>query len=102
MGSFTNFADKKLIILDEMKRVLKRSGTIIISAYSEERMKLYNSIGLKIKEVKDGSVYFENISKDNVSEQFTQDQLESIFKKANLQIVELIKTDIAYICVISK
>lgn len=35
MTTFANFADKKIIILNEMKRILKKSGKIIISVFSE-------------------------------------------------------------------
>ncbi|MDO8660903.1 MAG: class I SAM-dependent methyltransferase, partial [Candidatus Woesearchaeota archaeon] len=58
IGTFSNFARKKYKILAEMKRVLRKDGCIIISAYSEkafeERMKMYKSIaGDSIVQVRD-------------------------------------------------
>ena len=106
--TFANFADKKFVILEEMKRVLKESGKIIISAFSEdateERMKAYKSLGVKIKEVKDGTVVFDfddNLG-DNTSEQFTKEQLEDIFSQANLKIENMTKVNIAYLCTLIK
>jgi ubiquinone/menaquinone biosynthesis C-methylase UbiE len=106
MGSFVNFADEKYKILGEAKRVLKDNGRIIISVFSEdameERMKVYSSIGVKIKDIKNGRVIFDDISDDNISEQFTKEQLENIFSKSNLKIKDITKVNIAYLCTLSK
>lgn len=104
MTTFANFADKKFIILEEMKRVLKESGKIIISVFSEnaldERMKVYKATWVKIKEILNGNVVFG----DNVgeSEQFNKEELENIFFKANLHIKEIKKVNIAYLCTVGK
>ena len=62
MTTFANFADKKFRVIEEMKRVLKEFGKIIISVFSEdaldERMKIYKSSGVKIKEIKKRNCYF--------------------------------------------
>ena len=106
MGTFANFAEDKFEVLKEMKRVLKKSGKIIISVYSEdafdERIKVYKASGVKINEIKNGTVIFEETLGDNISEQFTKKQLEDIFSQANLQIEDLTKVNIAYLCTLTK
>lgn len=106
MTTFANFGDKKFIVLEEMKRVLKKSGKIIISVFSEdaldERMKVYKASGVKIKEIKDGNVVFDESVGDNVSEQFTKKQLEHIFSRANLHIEDIQELNIAYLCTLTK
>ena len=102
MTTFANFADKKYAILEEMKRVLKKDGKIIISVFSEEaleeRMKIYKSCGVKIKEIKGGTVIFDESLGDNISEQFSKEDLEAIFLKVNLEIEDITKIGIAYLC----
>lgn len=106
MTTFANFADKKFIILDEMERVLKDSWKIIISVFAEnaleERMKVYQNVWVEIKEILDGNVTFDESVWDNISEQFSKQQLEDIFGKAGLHIEEIKKVNIAYLCTISK
>jgi ubiquinone/menaquinone biosynthesis C-methylase UbiE len=106
MTTFANFGDKKFIVLKEMKRVLKKTGKIIISVFSEdafeERMKIYKASGVKIKEIKDGNVVFDESVGDNVSEQFTKKQLEDIFSRANLHIEDITRLNIAYLCTLTK
>ena len=106
MTTFANFADKKFKALEEMRRVLKDSGKIIISVFSEnaleERMRVYKTLGVKIKEVKNGTVIFDESLGDNISEQFTKEQLENIFSKVNLKIEDIKKVDIAYLCTLVK
>jgi ubiquinone/menaquinone biosynthesis C-methylase UbiE len=106
MTTFANFADKKFIILDEMNRVLKNSGKIIISVFSEdaldERMKVYKAAGVKIKEIRNGTVVFDKSLGDNISEQFSKKQLEDIFSQTDLHIKEIRKANIAYLCTLTK
>jgi len=106
MGTFANFADKKTGILKEMRRVLKQSGKIIISVFSEdafdERMKLYKQTGVKIKEIKGTTVVFDESLGDNISEQFSEKELRVIFKQTNLKVEDMTKVDIAYLCTLSK
>jgi len=106
MTTFANFADNKFIILEEMKRVLKNSGKIIISVFSEdaleERMKVYKASGVKIKKIENGKVVFDESLGDNISEQFSKEQLEDIFSRANLKIEDITKVNIAYLCTLSK
>jgi ubiquinone/menaquinone biosynthesis C-methylase UbiE len=55
MTTFANFAEKKLDVLSEMKRVLRIDGKIIISVFSEsaleERMKVYSQVGITIDRI---------------------------------------------------
>lgn len=106
MTTFANFADKKFKVLEEMKRVLKKSGKIIISVFSEdaldERMKIYKGARVKIKEIKNGTVVFDESMDDNISEQFTKEQLKNIFTQANLKIEDMTKVNIAYLCTLTK
>lgn len=89
-----------------IKRVLKKSGKLVISTYSEdafeERMKGYKASGVNIREVKEGTVIFNESLGDNISEQFTKRQLEDIFFQANLQIKDITKTGISYLCKLTK
>src|SRR3989344_2685992 len=106
MTTFANFTYKKFIILEEMKRVLKNSGKIIISVFSEdaleERMKVYKASGIIIKSIENGKVVFDESVGDNISEQFSEEQLEDIFSRANLKIEDITKVNIAYLCTLSK
>jgi ubiquinone/menaquinone biosynthesis C-methylase UbiE len=107
IGTFANFGSIKFKVLEEMKRVLKKEGKIIISVFSEdalsERLKVYKLIECPIKEVKDnGTVIFDESVGDNISEQFSKEQLEEIFERANLKINEIIKKGIGYFCLLSK
>jgi len=105
MGTFTNLAEKKLLVLKEIRRVLKKSGKIIISTFSEdaleERMKIYKALGSKIKEIKETTVIFDESLGDNISEQFSEQQLRNIFSQINLKVEDITKTGIAYLCTLS-
>lgn len=107
MTTFANFGDKKYEVLDEMKRVLKDNGSIIISVYGEdaleERMKMYRKLKAKIKDIsKDGTVTFDEWGGDNTSEQFSKNKLLNMFKKAKLGVEQIKKVKIAYICKVKK
>ncbi|MBU3897154.1 MAG: class I SAM-dependent methyltransferase [Nanoarchaeota archaeon] len=106
MTTFANFGDDKFKILDEMKRVMKDNGTIIISVFSEnafeERMKLYKKVNFPIKKIEGTTVHYESKYDVGISEQFTEKQLREIFNKAKLNIIELKKLDISYIVKLNK
>ena len=108
-GTFANFGEDKFKVLDEMKRVLQDDGKIIISVYSDEslkeRMALYNKLEFKIKRIeKDGTIIFDDVKTEGVSEQFSEKQLRDIASKSNLNVDKIVKTKnrIAYLCVFSK
>lgn len=103
--TFGNFGNKKSIILNEMKRVLKKSGSIIIDVFSEdaleERLKVYKKSRGKFK-VEGTTVFFDDGLGDKISEQFNQEQLKNIFSKAKLRIENITKINIAYLCKLKK
>ena len=105
MTTFANFAKDKFDILSEMKRVLKSEWKIVISVFNEdalsERMKVYNNVKVKIKEVLDWVVCFD-FEWANISEQFSKEQLITIFEKSWFVIDDITKKWIAYLCTISK
>jgi thymidylate synthase len=69
----------------------------------EKRLKIYKKAKVKIKEIKDnGNVIFDEDSKDNISEQFSKEDLLKIFEKVNLKVNEIKRVDIAYLCKLSK
>ncbi|MFA5987383.1 MAG: class I SAM-dependent methyltransferase [Candidatus Paceibacterota bacterium] len=106
MGTFGNFADGKIPILREMSRVLSGTGKIVVSVYSEdafdERMKLYRSLGTKIKEIRGTTVIFDESLGDNISEQFSEKELRDIFSKVDLRVDNVTKVGIGYICLLGK
>ncbi len=65
-------------------------------------MKVYEILGVKIKEISNGKVIFDESLGDNVSEQFSREQLENIFSQANLTSIDITKVGIAYLCTLSK
>jgi SAM-dependent methyltransferase len=106
IGTFANFGDEKLIILEEIKRILKHDGKIIISVYSEdaleERLKTYKKHKVIIKEIKKDGTVILDINRDGISEQFSQNKLVEIFNKVHLRLDKIIKAGIGYICLLSK
>ena len=106
MTTFSNFGDYKIEILNEIYRVVKNNGTVIISMYGDnafnERMKIYKKFKSPIKAIKGTTVYFHERIGDNVSEQFSKKQLTEIFNKTKLKIVEIKRAGIFYICKLRK
>ena len=106
MTTFANFGDKKYGVLNEMKRVLKNNGVIIISVFSEEafkeRMKLYKKINFPIKKVVGTTVTYVGEWGDDTSEQFSKEELEKIFVRVKLKVIEIKKLNMAYICKLEK
>lgn len=103
MMTLVNFAHNKVKALEEMKRVTKETGKIIISVYAdkalENRLEMYKRIEVPIKEIKDGYVTFDESVGAHTSEQFTKEQLEELAKKAGLKITNCEEAGIlAYIC----
>jgi len=100
-NTFGNFLDKKEAILNQMKRVCKKGGKIIISVYSEaalkNRIEDYKEAGLHIVKTEGGTIYTEE---GLVSEQFSVESLRDIFRKTGL-FAEIKKmTPISYLCII--
>jgi len=90
------------------RKLIRKKGYIIISTYSEkalsERLKFYKKIAEgNIKKVKeDGTVIFDDGEEDGISEQFSKEQLISIFEKVGLKLEDIKDVSISYICKISK
>ena len=107
VDSFVNFGEYKFKALEEMKRVLKDDGIIILSVFSEdafeERMKQYKKYNSPIKEIKGTTVYFDfETEGENLSEQFSKKDIESIATKAKLKLLDIKKEGIGYICKLGK
>ena len=106
MTTFANFGKNKIKALLEMKRVVKKDGYIIISTFSEnafdERIKVYKKFNAPIKEIKGTTVIFDKELKDNISEQFSKEQLLDFFNKVKLKAIDIKKFGIGYICKLKK
>lgn len=105
--TFSNLAQKKLKILEEMKRVLKKSGKIIVTCYSEKalktRLEMYKKLNVPIKEInKNGTVIFSESLGDNISEQFSEEELKKIFTDADLKILDITSKGIGQYAVLEK
>jgi demethylmenaquinone methyltransferase / 2-methoxy-6-polyprenyl-1,4-benzoquinol methylase len=106
MTTFANFGDNKLKILNEMKRVLKNDGNIIISVFSEkafdDRMRVYKKVNCQILEINGTTVKYKSKYGNETSEQFSEKQLRDIFEKSKLNVLEIKKLDISYIVKLKK
>lgn len=103
LGLIGNVGELKEKIFSETSRVLKDGGVVILSIYAEtafeERMKMYEQIGVPVKNVVGTTVYFDESVGASISEQFSLDQLKEFGEKAGLTMVDHIKVgDLAYIC----
>jgi len=103
---------KKIIGIDNDSNAIERSKEALkdsqnVEIYSEdafeERMKLYNRVKVSIKEIKGTTVIFEEgFGGENISEQFSKEELEEIFNKVGLNIIEIKKIGMGYVCKLSK
>ena len=86
-------------VLDELKRITKKDGKIIISVYSENALEVqkefYRNIGLEIIKIDDNFVY---TNQDFISERFTKEKLERLFAFVNLKAKIIQLTPISYVC----
>lgn len=102
MLTLVNFSNNKLKALSEMKRVMKREGSILLSVYSDsafdERLKMYNEINAPIKRITGTTFCFNFYSGETLSEQFSLPRLQKLCAKAGLRIVAYVLTDIGLIC----
>lgn len=103
IGSLCNAGDKKVRWLEEMGRVSKKNGSIILSVYSEdafdERIKFYKKLKVPIKKIEGTKVFLDDKEiKDNTSEQFSKKDLEELFSKSKLELIGIVKSGIGYIC----
>jgi len=97
-NTFGNLPSIKLNVLKEMRRVCRKGGKVIVSVYSEKsldlRVKSYKKVGVEILKIEEGVVY----ARGFISEQFSKEELENLFKKffQGVRIVEL--TPFSYLC----
>ncbi|MFH1606755.1 MAG: class I SAM-dependent methyltransferase [Nanoarchaeota archaeon] len=102
-NTFGDFADHKLNILREMKRVCKKDGKIFVSVYSENateyRIKEYKKIGIEISKIQNGNIF---TSEGLKLEQFTKEKLKNIFNEVGLEVKIIELNQISYICVANK
>ncbi len=102
-NTFGDFKKDKLEILNEMKRVTKKDGKIIISVYSEKALKArlegYKQIGIEINKIKDGTVYTKG---GLVLEQFSKKDLINLCKEVNQNNITIKSLNkISYMCIIN-
>jgi len=102
-----NLDNGKEKAFQEISRVLKDDGFVILSTFAEtafeERMKIYKQVGVSIKQIDGTKVTFDESVGANTSEQFSLEDIENIAKIAGLKISESHKVgSIAYICKLEK
>lgn len=102
MLTLVNLGDRKADALKEMKRVMKSTGKIIISVYSEDawnhRIQQYKAISLPIKEISGTKVILNEFNEGSTSEQLSLNDLEGIADRAELKVQDVLKVPgIAYI-----
>jgi len=102
-NTFGNLSDKKENVIKEITRILKKDGKILLSVYADGakdlRIKAYRDIGLKADLKEDGTVIFEE---GLLSEEFSKQQLEIIFKKFGLKVQFVDINSIAMLCIASR
>ncbi len=102
LETIANLAQNKIPVLREINRVLKDSGKIIASVFSEDafeaRMEIYKKLNAPIKEIVGTTVIFDESLGANRSEQFSLDEVSVMADEAGLKITHHKKIDkIAYI-----
>jgi ubiquinone/menaquinone biosynthesis C-methylase UbiE len=106
VGVYSNLGKSKHKALTEVRRVLKKDGILILSAYHEhafsERMKYYRKVQVPIQKIVGTTVYFPSGIGDRISEQFSKSELKIQFAKAKLSLVHIHKKGIGYVCVLKK
>ena len=102
-ATFGNLAGKKKQALKEIKRILKPSGKILFSVYSEKslpiRLEKYRNDPLEHKVSRKGTVYgLKNGQILISSEQYSPDKIQKIFKRCGGKNCKIIgETVLAYI-----
>lgn len=102
-ATFGNLAGKKKQVLREIKRILKPSGKMLFSVYSEKslpiRLEKYKNDPLDHKVSRTGTVYgMQNGRVLISSEQYSPDKIEKVFKRYGGKELKIIgKTAMAYI-----
>lgn len=102
-----NLDNDKESAFKEIARVLKDDGFVILSTFAEtafeERMRIYNQVGVPIKNIEGTRVIFDESVGANISEQFSLEEIENLAKLAGFKVSEYEKVgQIAYVCILRK
>ena len=102
-NTFGNLGKNKENVLQEMKRLLKDDGKILLSVYSEgakaKRLKAYRDIEMGIKTTENKKIVFDA---GLISEEFSKEDIKSLFEKHGLKVQFKDISSIALFCIISK
>jgi 2-polyprenyl-6-hydroxyphenyl methylase/3-demethylubiquinone-9 3-methyltransferase len=102
-NTFGNFDNDKSAILEEMKRLTKKNGKIIIGVNNMEsiqkKVKAFENIGLKIKKVENKKI---TLDTGIVSEEFSKNELKNIFEGFQLKAKFMDVNPIGILCIILK
>ena len=102
-NTFGNLGDNKENVLQEMKRILKPNGKILLSVYSEgakaKRLTAYKDIGMEIKTTRSKKIVFNG---GLISEEFSKKDITSLFEKYGLKVQFKDISSIALFCIVSK
>lgn len=102
-NTFGNMLSIKLQVLNEMKRVVKKGGKIIISVFSDNALRVHikglEVAGFKIIKIKNSIIY---TKQGLIAERFTQAKIKKIFDSIKLKVKIKKLTPISYICEATK
>jgi len=102
-NTFGDMPTIKLQVLNEIKRVTKKGGKIIISVFSKDALDAQTeglkAAGFKIINIKNGVIY---AKQGLATEQFTKSQLKNLFDSIHLRVDVIKLTPISYLCEATK
>ncbi len=95
--------DNPTSFIKKMKKALKPKGIIFIDTYSEkatkDRIKQYQDIGLTVLEANDKEI----VIKEGLTEKiYTKEDLENLFKNANMKVKVIKIHEFGYLCKATK
>lgn len=102
-----NLDNNKVKAFQEMARVLKKSGSVMLSTFAdtafEDRMEVYKLVKVPIKKIEGTKITFDKSLGANVSEQFSLEEINGLAASAKLKITHHQKVgQIGYICTLKK
>lgn len=98
--TFCNFAESKMSVLEEIKRVLKDDGLFVFSVYNEKSLEIRKEAydeygGYTVIDEEKGIVKFD---KDGgISEHFSREEISEILDEANFKVLDIVETELAYL-----
>lgn len=101
MNLLGNMGKRKDGLIAGMKKLSSlRDGEVIVNVFNEdafeERMNFYINFGAPISKVDGTTVYFDYNGGEHPSEQFSKDELTEMFTEHDLEPIEIIKEGIGY------